>query len=440
MDHAPNDPDNWRRKYLEAIRQQEGEQRQWATVESLQRRLISRLCIAARGLDARLDQTLIELNTAVRATCTSEVLDPLFERLTRAITQLPERDPAAAAGCHRTLAKLLADIEFLPALQPRADLLCQQAAGTGDAQTPAIAAALALLLAEQHGQLRREKAQAEQVLQQVRMRLDEIATHLLSESRDREAATQSGSDLNDRLLGEIQALDDNVRSARELGSLQEQVRTRLELIGGHLREYRERESTRLNEYRERAERMRNRIDELERTTQSLRRTAERGQHLAMTDALTGIANRLAYEEHIGRCMAARVAGALPLVIGICDIDLFKRINDGFGHPAGDRVLRVVARVLGRSVRDGDFVGRYGGEEFVLVFQGLAPDIALRRVDSLRRMVEQIEFHVQEQRVLVTISAGVTAVAETDTAESAFERADRALYQAKREGRNRCVVL
>lgn len=407
-------------------------------LDAVQRRLIGRLCIAARGLDPRLDEHLTAITAAVRQSCTVGQLEQLVERLSTTVAALPDRH-AAKQLSGSSVALLLGRLEFVPGLQPRVDDVRRrlQDGGASEAQ---LAEELAVLLAEQHSILSREKTDAEKVLQQVTNRLDEMAGYLQSESRDRRDAQDNSQDLNIRLLSEMQVLDQNVRSASELATLQRQVRERLEQIGGHLHRHREREDARWREYQARADQMRQRIDELENATRSLRESAERGQQLAMTDALTGIPNRLAYQTHICGCFDRLRSGGPPPVIAVCDIDHFKRINDRWGHPAGDRVLRVVALVLTRNVREGDFVARYGGEEFVVVFEGLPAAAAQRRADVLRRLIEQIDFHVGEESVPVTMSCGLTVATGTDTVETAFERADQALYRAKRAGRNRCICL
>src|SRR5690606_3941698 len=101
------------------------------------------------------------------------------------------------------------------------------------------------------------------------------------------------------------------------------------------------------------------------------------------------------------------------------------------------LLRVVATVLSRNVRKGDFVARYGGEEFVVMLDDMALDAATLRVEAMRKMIERIEFRVGEVPVPVTVSCGIAEATSRETAESAFERADQALYRAKSKGRNCC---
>ncbi|MDE2281010.1 MAG: GGDEF domain-containing protein, partial [Xanthomonadaceae bacterium] len=122
-----------------------------------------------------------------------------------------------------------------------------------------------------------------------------------------------------------------------------------------------------------------------------------------------------------------------------DIDHFKDINDRLGHGAGDRALRIVAEQLQATLRPGDFLARYGGEEFVAILEAGAEE-AMHVAERLRERLERTRFRSQDQPVRLTLSCGVATVQSDDTPESVFDRADRALYQAKRAGRNRCMAL
>ena len=121
-----------------------------------------------------------------------------------------------------------------------------------------------------------------------------------------------------------------------------------------------------------------------------------------------------------------------------DVDHFKQINDSYGHAAGDKVLKIVAECLANSLRSVDFIARYGGEEFVMILPGSTLEQAMDVADRIREAVAKLGFHVSGKPLRITISCGVSALREGDTAASAFERADQALYRAKAEGRNRVV--
>jgi diguanylate cyclase (GGDEF)-like protein len=159
------------------------------------------------------------------------------------------------------------------------------------------------------------------------------------------------------------------------------------------------------------------------------------------DGLTGIANRAAFDERLDKELAFAVRHGAPLSVALFDVDHFKKINDTFGHPAGDEVLKNVAGVLSGAVRTEDVVARYGGEEFVVVMRELDVGAARSLADRLR---ESIAAHLVEaagQTIQLTVSAGVASLAccGPDASKAAIvAKADARLYQAKQGGRNRVV--
>ncbi len=158
--------------------------------------------------------------------------------------------------------------------------------------------------------------------------------------------------------------------------------------------------------------------------------------LAMVDRLTGAANRYFTEKSLEARLEDRRRLASPLGVIFFDIDDFKRINDRFSHRVGDRALRTVARTLQSNVRSADLVGRWGGEEF-LVIVGHADGRILRRIaEKLRLLVERSVFREKERPVNVTLSGGATLAREHDTVQTLVERADLLMYRSKRAGKNR----
>jgi len=162
--------------------------------------------------------------------------------------------------------------------------------------------------------------------------------------------------------------------------------------------------------------------------------------LATIDGLTGILNRRAFldasEREISRCSRSGETFGFAMF----DLDLFKRINDSYGHPVGDKVLRMFSDTLRGVVRTHDFLGRYGGEEFALVLPGIDKTAASAIVERCRQAVERRSIEHEGRPIKVTVSAGVAAFGEDGSdLESLIKAADAALYQAKRSGRNRVVA-
>lgn len=161
---------------------------------------------------------------------------------------------------------------------------------------------------------------------------------------------------------------------------------------------------------------------------------------ATRDPLTRVPNKGALDDTLRREFAfARRHGA-PLALALLDIDHFKRINDTFGHSAGDGVLKSVARLVERSTRAGDFFARAGGEEFALILRDLDGRGAAACAERVRQLVESAVIMEGSTRVPVTVSLGVACLAAEDaTPEDLLRAADESLYQAKREGRNRVAT-
>jgi diguanylate cyclase (GGDEF)-like protein len=163
---------------------------------------------------------------------------------------------------------------------------------------------------------------------------------------------------------------------------------------------------------------------------------------AKQDPLTGVAVRRVLERRLGEVYAeARETGG-TLAVVLCDLDHFKRINDTFGHPTGDRALVAAAQALQAALRSGDdLLARYGGEEFTVLLPGADGGAALAVAERLRRAVEAVDLHEEGTPIPLTLSAGVASFPElhVKTAGELLLLADGALYEAKRQGRNRCLL-
>jgi diguanylate cyclase (GGDEF)-like protein len=161
--------------------------------------------------------------------------------------------------------------------------------------------------------------------------------------------------------------------------------------------------------------------------------------MATTDGLTGLSNRKAFLERLAVDLA-RLDGRHPCGVVMLDIDHFKGVNDTYGHPFGDEVLRGVASVLGKGVRKGDTAGRYGGEEFVLYLHMADTERARDGAERFRRMIRQIRFAHAGREVAVTASFGVACSPHHGKGvEELLKHADEALYLSKERGRDRVTV-
>ena len=176
--------------------------------------------------------------------------------------------------------------------------------------------------------------------------------------------------------------------------------------------------------------------------EELRTNLVAARNEAMTDQLTGIPNRKAFDEVLLTEIAAASQSGSPLSLAMGDIDFFKKFNDTFGHQAGDQVLRLVGRCLSSNVKGQDTPARYGGEEFVMVLPNTVLEDAVKVADNIRKVIqsrELIKKSTGQNLGIVTMSLGVTQFQLDDTPQTLIERADAALYTAKDQGRNRVIA-
>lgn len=175
---------------------------------------------------------------------------------------------------------------------------------------------------------------------------------------------------------------------------------------------------------------------------SLRENLEEVQREALTDGLTGIANRKRFDMAMDQVIEHAEATGEPLCLAMTDIDFFKAFNDNYGHQTGDQVLKLVGKILESSVREGELAARYGGEEFALVMPGAELDDARTVCERVRELVSSKQIrnrNTGESMGNITLSLGVALYKPGDTTTDMIQRADAGLYFAKENGRNQTVV-
>jgi diguanylate cyclase (GGDEF)-like protein len=193
-------------------------------------------------------------------------------------------------------------------------------------------------------------------------------------------------------------------------------------------------------------RIKERTSELEKLNERLvfeieeRKRAEQALILAaMTDPLTGLPNRRAMQKQLSFHVARVKRGGTPFVVLLGDVDRFKSVNDVYGHDIGDQLLRLSAEVLQSSIRAGDLVSRWGGEEFLILLADTDLKGGLVAAENLRQSFANLSLQVNGIQVSRTISIGVTACINCRDVDEVVRQADEALYEAKNLGRNRVVV-
>lgn len=182
---------------------------------------------------------------------------------------------------------------------------------------------------------------------------------------------------------------------------------------------------------------------LSQEVSTLRLDVEKAQQASLTDGLTGTANRLAFDMHIRDLVERNAFSPVTCTMLVLDIDNFKQINDTYGHPVGDRVIKAMVQQCRNLIRKDDFLARYGGEEFIILLYGMSLRQGHKRAKAICRATASTQYTIDEQSpdetIGFTVSIGVSALNRHDTAASFIERADKALYQAKQQGKNRTIT-
>ena len=323
---------------------------------------------------------------------------------------LPERHKAQALEMRERVARGLNWYELIPVLDDLAVLM------------------LAITDSGQH--------EFETYLQQLNERLEGFQSHLHEASAGHADNSSAARELDTQLREHVDGLQSSVQGAADVDSLKHILENRLEGLLVTMDEHKHERDRREQELAGRLQGLSERVANMEQEALGYREHLEEQRQKALLDPLTGLPNRAAWSERVEREMLEWQAHGGHLAMAILDLDHFKRINDSYGHLAGDKVLKIVADQLRKRLRSGDFIARFGGEEFVLLLPQTSPAAAAQIAEVLRATVEACPFHFKGERVVITTSIGLGAFRSGERGDQVLKRADAALYRAKESGRNR----
>jgi len=244
--------------------------------------------------------------------------------------------------------------------------------------------------------------------------------------------------INKELHDKINEMSAGIKDANSLTDMKVDVNDKLLNIAKTLEKKTKLEEEQRKKLEKKLTQMSSQVQQLELQSQSFEKRIQEQQAKSLQDALTKLGNRAAFDEHFAKEIVRFHHKKFNLAISVVDLDDFKRINDTYGHTAGDKTLQVIANTLKKIIGDDAFIGRYGGEEFVLVFSDMDKVTVVNKLNILRKKVASLPFTFKNNRVSITLSIGVSLVQQDDNVHSAFERADDALYQAKKSGKNRVI--
>lgn len=295
-----------------------------------------------------------------------------------------------------------------------------------------------LLKIKQHNQS--EQQDIDKFLSHITEQLATLDANVMGASTAAIESAENRSRLDQSVSEQMKELQLSSSNATKLEPLKGIITSRLASIAKEIQEHTQKEAIQRQKTQQQLDDLIDKIKIMESESCDLKSKLKIANTQALRDTLTGLPNRNAYNERLETELARWKRYGTPLSLIIWDIDHFKTINDRYGHKAGDKVLLLIAKQLSDHSYTTDFISRFGGEEFTMLLPNTDSQSSLERANQLRQVIEKTGFNAGGASVAITISCGITEFIPNDTDETAFERADQALYQAKQQGRNRCNVL
>ena len=284
-----------------------------------------------------------------------------------------------------------------------------------------------------------ELSDNERFLKKVTNQLNEITLQVADIEKLENESFSNTTSLNEEMDKQIQLIKTGVDEAETIDTIKNTINQRIEILQANMDQFISVEQVRKKTSVKQHQQLMERVTNMEKETDVLRRSIAEERNKALSDALTGIGNRMAFDEHVSSAYKRWKRYRKRLSLCLVDIDKFKGVNDTYGHKAGDIVLKTVAEKCVSRVRTSDIFCRYGGEEFALIMPETTIDAAKQLANALREAIEKCAFQYKDQTVPITISCGLAEFKGKDTIDTVFGRADKALYMAKETGRNRCVA-
>ncbi|MCP1473693.1 diguanylate cyclase [Pseudomonas sp. EB276 TE3739] len=276
----------------------------------------------------------------------------------------------------------------------------------------------------------------EAYLQQLNQRLEAFQSNLQAASEGHADNSSAARAMDTQIREQVDGLQSSVQQAADLDDLKHVLENHLEGLLGTMDQHQKQRDAREQEVAARLKSLSERVAHMEQEALGFREHLEEQRQKALIDPLTGLPNRAAWSERLEHEIQQWQQHGNTLSLAMLDLDHFKRINDSYGHLAGDKVLKIIATVLRKRLRGSDFIARFGGEEFVLLLPATPPAVGAKLLETLRAAIEACPFHFKGERVTITISMGLTSFRVGEHSDLVLKRADQALYRAKNAGRNR----
>ena len=371
-----------------------------------------------------------------------QLIQDLVDLLTQGANN-GEDQVAAAAGIAQfknTLLELFEWLSIPPEYSNKVKQLQAQISSLqGEQDLSSTLRQTALVINDLQEALQVELGDIQMFLARVTDRLEDVEHSFQELMLSDDSSMKSTEKLNQQVEDNISRIRAGIASSDDVKTLKDTIESRLLFLEQSTTDYFNSMQAHRQVFDDRVKVLQGRLKQMKGESIKLHKRILEEYRKAKTDALTGIANRLAYNEKLKQELSRRQRNGGALSLCVIDVDKFKGVNDSFGHKAGDKVLQTIADVCSSNIREEDFFARYGGEEFVLLLPETCLQQASTVAENLRAQIEKRKFHYATEPVSITISCGLAEFGNEDSGETAFKRADKALYRAKEEGRNRVML-
>ncbi|MET1254908.1 diguanylate cyclase [Aliikangiella maris] len=350
-------------------------------------------------------------SASVSDTLTSNVPEELRSSLQHLIEQL------SAIDHYREIAtKLNEKVSLLNSIMELADIL------------ELITGAFVNIASHEHEQL-------ERFLKSLDKRIERVNTFISNTSHYSQVIAKNSEQLDQDIQGSVLDIKTGVETATSLPEVKEQLYRKMDMIVSKVNQFCIEQESEREILHKSIESLQEQLRATEDESSRLKEEFAAQRMRAQTDPLTHLPNRYSYNERLTQEYNRWRRYRSPLSLVICDIDHFKQVNDQYGHEAGDEVLKKVAHFLQVSLRESDFVARFGGEEFIILLPETPLIDATKAMNKLRQGIKDLIIPFENYSISVAVSIGISEFENSDTAKAVFSRADQALYRAKEKGRD-----
>lgn len=341
---------------------------------------------------------------------------------------------------HLVLIQLLEQLSLPAHLSKKATLIRHNIqGGITKEQLPSTINDISDIIHTINKQMVSEKREYEMYLKVLATKLNQLVQHIQMGNEESLSAFESRQAIGSSLKNTFNTIKNDVGESHDLGQLRTKLESTIDSLEGHFESYQQSDTTQFKQAQAQISQLKQKISAMEQESIKLRQNAIKSRDLALKDPLTQLWNRQALNENLEKEFNKWQRYNRPLSIILWDLDHFKDINDTYGHAAGDKVLKTVAQLFLSQTRATDSIARYGGEEFMGIFPETRLEEAKILANKIREHIKESKFHYEGDSVKVTVSAGLAQFEHEDTIKDVLKRADEALYLAKAQGRNRCVL-